>query len=89
MAAECVLLPLCRKEFKSEPFYSERRFIQGEIHSIDRVWAISEGKRHQGMGLSLFIGVGNFIGNFMSRGSILAIWGKGWGFPGIGPLPTF
>ena len=40
-----------------------------ETYSIDRVWAISEGKRGRRgrrgprvMGLSVFIGVGNFIG---------------------------
>ena len=37
-----------------------------ETYSIDRVWAVSEGKRGRRgprvMGLSVFIGVGNFIG---------------------------
>ena len=37
-----------------------RRFIQGDAHSIDRVWAISEGERpHE---VVSFMRVGNFIG---------------------------
>ena len=39
-----------------------KSFIQGDTHSIDRVWAFSEGKRPQGVGLSVFMGVGNLIG---------------------------
>ena len=41
---------------------SERRFMQGDTHSIGRVWAISEGEKCQGRGLSVSIGLGYFIG---------------------------
>ena len=33
-----------------------------EAHSIDRVWAILEGKRPQGMRLSDFMDMGNYLG---------------------------
>ena len=40
-----------------------KKWIYLERNTLHRVWAISEGeKRHKGMGLSVFIGVGNFIG---------------------------
>ena len=43
----------------------KKSLFREKTHSIDRVWAILEGKsgkRPLGMGLSMFIGVGYFIG---------------------------
>ena len=39
----------------------EGQFMK-EAHSIDRVWAILEGKRPQGMRLSDFMDMGNYLG---------------------------
>ena len=65
-------------------------FILGETHSTDRVWAISEGERNTRVypGVVSFYRSGSFH-KLMRGRSILAILEKGWGFPGIGPLPTF
>ena len=44
---------------------SHRKVKEGllrKIHSPQTVWASSEGERPQGMGLSVFIVLGNFIG---------------------------
>ena len=43
----------------------KKGLFREKTHSTDRVWAILEGKsgkRPLGMGLSVFIGVGYFIG---------------------------
>ena len=53
-------------------------------HSTDRVWCISEGKRNTRVWGCQFSRV-EWFHRLMSWG----IWGKGWGFPGIGPPPTF
>ena len=62
--------------------YLERNTLHTQSVGLLRRW-----EQHQGMGLSVFIGVGNFM--LMSGRSIPAILGKGWGFPEIGPPPTF
>ena len=41
-----------------------------------------------GYGVVSFYRGGEFH-RLTSERSIPAIWGKEWGFPGIGPLPTF
>lgn len=57
-AAKCEFLALNSRVSQSRV----KGLFREEIHTIDRVWAISEGKRAQKYGVVTFYGLGNFIG---------------------------
>ena len=46
----------CRRELRSKLKQSENALIQGDTHSIVRMWTFSEGERTQGMELLVFMG---------------------------------
>ena len=46
----------CRRELRSKLKQSENGLIQGDTHSIVRMWTFSEGERTQGMELLVVMG---------------------------------
>ena len=59
----------------------------GETHPTDRVWTLSEGEGPRVRG-GEFLWAEQFHRLMVGR-IIPTISGKWWGFPGIGPSPTF
>ena len=61
---------------------------KGDTQSTDRVWTISVGESDIRVWGRLLLQGWEFY-RLMSGRSISAILGKGQGFPGVGPIPTF
>ena len=56
------LISCHRKNSVRDKMIDKKQICLGKKSYTDRVWDISEGKKYQGMGLSVFTEVGNFIG---------------------------
>ena len=65
-----------------------KKWIYLERYTLHRVWAISQARAAPWYGVVSFYR-GGYFHRLMNGRNIPATLGKGWGFPGIGPPPTF